>query len=325
MTFQHYAADCPLPTTAPARASPTSGFVNMGVGSSGPARLADLASTLPGAQPLTLITPRATGSGPKAKWQKVAIPIPPEVQECYDQLQIQLQNGTAPQVPTNGVFRSTSDQPPIPGSKAGYFLLQKQPHYKLKEPQEFVCFWYTSATRPGIQCHRYKTGRGEEVDWDSPKQIKLLNRYVTQEMQRAGCAKLRDDMSKRAWIEEEQQWIRVHVKEVLDSWPADVEKSRKQLAEKLALLLNQQFQGKSMVGTIRGQKQKQASVRPERTASALESECERLRIFKEYGVGGPRSRGDEPGEDDEGNGQVEEEVGGEDEQAKDSRAEMELE
>ncbi|KAF4308431.1 hypothetical protein GTA08_BOTSDO04245 [Botryosphaeria dothidea] len=321
-TFVNFGLDNPPFKRAPATPPSANSFISTGIGPSGPARLEDHPARSPPDDHLpvpatpTTITPATRarqkphrGRGTVVPAASQDLPVPPAVQACYDQLQRDLQAGTAPPPPGPDAVRTRADAPPIAGAKDRFFLLHAQPaRLRVGERRaQPPVLWFCWARGAGIQCERYAaSAAGGAVDWDGVAQVRSVNRWVLQRMQRQRCARLREDMVEKRWVDEELAFVRRRAGELVRAWPPGEERTRRRLAARLGPLFNAEFGGRSMRGTIKGVVQEETQVRPLRTANAVESACERLDVFTEHGIGGTRSkvkgRQKEGDDDDDGGG-----------------------
>lgn len=232
------------------------------------------------------------------------IAIPPHIQAKHDELMALRRAGRYPPMPTADEMRDPKNPPEwVVGAKAHTVLLHPVPHYKLEkhlaagqEQQPPTELWFvneTTAPPGGVVLREAYVRRGKKkdvpVDFNSSDDIRDLNKWVTQKLCRWECARVRVDMYKRKYCDEEIAFLWEAAREWKREWKEetgkeDGELNRPEVAREMTKRLNERFAGKKIRATYNGKQDKEEAVRPPREAPGVDSVLDRKGILKELGV-----------------------------------------
>lgn len=239
--------------------------------------------------------------GPRTKAPNLA--IPPHIQAKHAELMALRRAGRYPPMPTADEMRDPKNPPEwVVGAKAHTILLHPVPHYKLAkhlapgQAQPPTELWFvneTTAPPGGVVLHEPYVRRGKKkdvpVDFNSSEDIRDLNKWVTQKLCRWEFARVRTDMYKRKYCDEEIAFLWEAAREWKREWKEetgkeDGELNRPEIAREMAKRLNERFAGKMIRATYNGKQDKEEAVRPPREAPGVDSMLDRKGILKELGV-----------------------------------------
>ncbi|KAF4544922.1 uncharacterized protein LTHEOB_5931 [Lasiodiplodia theobromae] len=244
---------------------------------------------------------------PRPRTKAPNLAIPPHIQAKHAELMALRRSGRYPPMPTADEMRDPKNPPEwVVGAKAHTVLLHPVPHYKLEkhlaegQEQPPTELWFvneTTAPPGGVVLREAYVRRGKKrdvpIDFNSSEDIRDLNKWVTQKLCRWECARVRVDMYKRKYCDEEIEVLWEEARKWKKEWreetgKEDSELSRPEVAKEMAKRLNERFAGKMIRATYNGKQDKEEAVRPPREAPGVDSVLNRKRILKELGV--PLSR-----------------------------------
>lgn len=239
--------------------------------------------------------------GPRTKAANIAIPT--HIQAKHAELMALRRAGRYPPMPTADEMRDPKNPPEwVVGAKAHTILLHPVPHYKLAkhlaagQEQPPTELWFvneTTAPPGGVVLHEPYVRRGKKkdvpIDFNSSEDIRDLNKWVTQKLCRWEFARVRTDMYKRKYCDEEIAFLWEAAREWKKEWKEetgkeDGELNRPEISREMARRLNERFAGKMIKATYNGKQDKEEAARPPREAPGVDSMLDRKGILKELGV-----------------------------------------
>ncbi|KAK0647737.1 hypothetical protein DIS24_g7426 [Lasiodiplodia hormozganensis] len=240
---------------------------------------------------------------PRPRTKAPNLAIPPHIQAKHAELMALRRAGRYPPMPTADEMRDPKNPPEwVVGAKAHTVLLHPVPHYKLEkhlaegQTQPPTELWFvneTTAPPGGVVLREAYVRRGKKrdvpIDFNSSEDIRDLNKWVTQKLCRWECARVRVDMYKRKYCDEEIEVLWEEARKWKKEWKEetgkeDSELSRPGVAKEMAKRLNERFAGKMIRATYNGKQEKEEAVRPPREAPGVDSVLNRKGILKELGV-----------------------------------------